>query len=62
MNGLQKGLSTSEFRKYLDDLMVRWKVIDVYRERARDAVEFQYTHWPDPTNATARGQEFLNVS
>ena len=39
----------------------RWKIIDVYRDRARDAIEFQYTHWADPTNSSARGMQYLDV-
>jgi len=42
-------------------LMNDWRIIDVYQERAAEAIEFQYTYWPDPDNRTARGQEFINV-
>jgi len=43
-------------------LMQDWKIIDVYQQRGAEAIEFQYTYWPDPDNRTARGQEFINVS
>ena len=39
-----------------------WRIIDVYRERVWEAIEFQYTDWPDPENRSARAQEFINVS
>ena len=39
-----------------------WRIIDVYRERVFEAIEFQYTDWPDPENRSARAQEFINVS
>jgi len=42
-------------------LMSDWQIIDVYQKRGAEAVEFQYTYWPDPDNRTARGQEFINV-
>jgi len=42
-------------------LMSDWRIIDVYQERAAEAIGFQYTYWPDPDNRTARGQEFINV-
>lgn len=42
-------------------MMSDWRIIDVYQKRAAEAIEFQYTYWPDPDNRTARGQEFINV-
>lgn len=62
IEGLRGGISTDAFGQFLMDLMLDWKIIDVYRERAAEAIEFQYTYWPDPDNRTARGQEFINVS
>jgi len=61
IHGLRGGISTERFSQFLMDLMLDWKIIDVYRERASEAIEFQYTYWPDPDNRTARGQEFINV-
>ena len=49
------------FGQFLMKLMSDWQIIDVYQRRAAEAVEFQYTYWPDPDNRTARGQEFINV-
>ena len=56
------GLLRDSFRAFVLELMKNWLIIDVYQERALDAIEFQYTFWPDPENRTARGQEFINVS
>ena len=61
IEGLRGGISTQAFGKFLMKLMNDWKIIDVYQERAAEAIEFQYTYWPDPDNRTARGQEFINV-
>lgn len=60
--GLIGGISTEAFQNYVNKLLVDWKIIDVYQSRAAESIEFQYTHWPDPDNRTARGQEFINVS
>lgn len=60
--GLSGGISTDTFQKFLMKMMQDWQIIDIYQERASEAIEFQYTHWPDPDNRTARGQEFINVS
>jgi len=59
--GLNGGISTLTFQKFLLKMMVDWQIIDVYQDRAAEAIEFQYTYWPDPDNRTARGQEFINV-
>ena len=61
IEGLRGGISTGAFGHFLMNLMLDWKIIDVYRQRAAEAIEFQYTYWPDPENRTARGQEFINV-
>jgi len=61
IEGLRGGISTEVFERFLMNLMKDWKIIDVYRQRAAEAIEFQYTFWPDPDNRTARGQEFINV-
>ena len=61
VEGLRGGISTDAFERFLMNLMKDWKIIDVYRQRAAEAIEFQYTYWPDPDNRTARGQEFINV-
>lgn len=59
--GLNGGISTENFQKFLLNLTLDWQIIDVYRERAVEAIEFQYTFWPDPDNRTARGQEFIGL-
>lgn len=59
--GLQGGISINQFRDFLDELVLKWKIIDVYRDRARDAIEFQYTHWADPSNTSARGMQYLDM-
>jgi len=61
IEGLRGGVSTKVFGQFLMNLMQDWRIIDVYQERAAEAIEFQYTYWPDPDNRTARGQEFINV-
>jgi len=61
IEGLRGGISTEAFERFLMKLMNDWRIIDVYQQRAAEAIEFQYTYWPDPDNRTARGQEFINV-
>jgi len=61
VEGLRGGISTEVFGQFLMKLMSDWQIIDVYQRRAAEAIEFQYTYWPDPDNRTARGQEFINV-
>jgi hypothetical protein len=61
VHGLGGGISTKTFQLFLLKMMEDWQIIDVYRDRAAEAIEFQYTYWPDPDNRTARGQEFINV-
>lgn len=61
VEGLIGGISTDAFERFLMNMMKDWKIIDVYRQRAAEAIEFQYTYWPDPDNRTARGQEFINM-
>lgn len=62
VKGLEGGIFTDTFKSFVINLTTDWKVIDVYRERAYEAIEFQYTYWPAPENRTARAQEFINVS
>jgi neuroligin len=59
--GLEGGISTETFQKFVTKLLVDWKIIDIYRPRALESIQFQYTHWPDPDNRTARGQEYINM-
>lgn len=61
VTGLAGGISTETFQNFVNQLLVNWRIIDVYQSRAAESIEFQYTHWPDPDNRTARGQEFINV-
>ena len=51
----------SELQDFIRQLLTDWNVQDVYIDRTIDAVEFQYTYWPDPENRTARQQEFIHV-
>jgi hypothetical protein len=60
--GLEGGIFSEKFREFVLEVLTDWKVIDVYRERVAEAIEFQYTYWPAPENKTARGQEFINVN
>ena len=50
------------FENFMTKQLRDWKVMDRYWQRAYEAVEFQYTYWPDPKNRTARAQEFINVN
>ena len=50
------------FKSYVQRLVEDWLVQEDYRSRAYEAIEFQYTYWPDPENSSARTQEFINVS
>ena len=52
----------SELQDFIRQLLTDWNVQDMYIDRTIDAVEFQYTYWPDPENRTARQQEFIHVS
>lgn len=61
VTGLAGGISTETFQNFVNQLLVNWRIIDVYQSRAAESIEFQYTHWPDPDNRTARGQEFINM-
>ena len=62
VKGLEGGIFPETFKEFVIQMLEDWKIIDVYRVRAFEAIEFQYTFWPDPDNRTARGQEFINVS
>ncbi len=55
------GLFRNNFENFMMGVLQDWRIIDVYRERVYDAIEFQYTDWPDPENKSARAQEFINV-
>ena len=59
---LHRGVVRSEMRNFITRMLNEWQIQEQLRERALDAVEFQYTHWADPENNTARGQEYINVS
>ena len=59
---LGAGLFKSQFKNFMMGVLQDWRIIDVYRERVFEAIEFQYTDWPDPENRSARAQEFINVS
>ena len=52
----------NELRNFISRTLAEWQIQTQLRDRALDAVEFQYTWWADPENNTARGQEFINVS
>ena len=58
---LERGLLRGEQQHIIAEMIDQWEIQKVYRERVLEAVEFQYTHWPDPENNTARGQEFIHV-
>ena len=58
---MRRGLFRVELRDFIERLLTDWQIQEVHKQRALDAVEFQYTHWPDPENNTARSQEFINV-
>ena len=62
VNGLCEGLFPQEFQRFMKETMNSWQLEDIYRDRAYDAIEFQYTYWAEPENFTARSQEFINVS
>lgn len=62
VRGLEGGIFPEVFKEFVLEVLTDWKVIDVYRERVYESIEFQYTYWPAPENKTARGQEFVNVS
>ena len=59
--GLCEGMFPQTFRNFTKQMMLDWRLEDLYRDRAYDALEFQYTYWADPENITARSQEFINV-
>lgn len=61
-HGLCGGMFPSTFENFFRDLLRDWRIRDLYDNRAYEALEFQYTWWPDPENITARSQEFINVS
>ena len=55
-------MAKEEFEVYVNGLLRDWNIQPDWRERVMEAIEFQYTYWPEPDNRTARGQEFINVS
>ena len=61
MPNLQRGLYRQELQEFIAQLLRDWNVQEMYIERVTEAVEFQYTFWPDPENNTARQQEFIHV-
>lgn len=58
--GLCEGMFPQRFREFMRQTMSDWRLEDIYKDRAFDAVEFQYTYWTEPENITARSQEFIN--
>ena len=58
---LSGGISREDFQDFIRKFLQDWDIQDVYIDRTVEAVEFQYTYWPDPENRTARQQEFINV-
>ena len=59
---LSGGISREDFQDFIKSFLQDWNIQDVYIDRTVEAVEFQYTYWPDPENRTARQQEFIHVS
>ena len=60
--GIKRGMLKGEFRQKIDEFLRDLRVLHHYHSRVADAVEFQYTWWPDPSNNSARTQEYINVS
>ena len=56
------GISREDFEAYVVGMLRDWEIEEMYVERAWEAIEFQYTYWPDPENRTARTQQFIHVS
>ena len=48
--------------RFIDDYLETHNVAAWNRERAREAVLFQYTYWPDTLNKSATTQQFIDVS
>ena len=61
MIGLEEGLLDTTFEDYLREMLTDWKILEDYFQRVLEAITFQYTYWPAPSNRTARSQEFINV-
>lgn len=51
-----------DFKEFLNEMLIKWKTLDIYRARVQESIEFQYTWWPNPENTTARAQEFIRVN
>ena len=62
MFGLCAGMFGNTFRNFVSQMLKDWRIQELWQQRAMEALEFQYTYWPDPENQTARAQEFINVS
>ena len=60
--GLEKGMAREEFETFVNNMLRNWNIQPQWRERVQEAIEFQYTYWPEPDNMTARGQMFIDVS
>ena len=61
LRGLENGMLGETFKTYVSRMIDDWLVQEDYKSRAYEAIEFQYTYWPDPENSSARTQEFINV-
>ena len=60
--GLEKGMAREEFETFVENMLRDWNIQPQFRERVMEAIEFQYTYWPEPDNRTARAQMFIDVS
>lgn len=58
---LYRGMYREELQEFIRQLLADWNIQDMFLDRTIEAVEFQYTYWPDPENRTARQQEFIHV-
>ena len=61
-HNLAGGLHQAVFEDYILQLLNAWGIMDIYKMRAMEAIEFQYTYWADPSNNTARVLQFIDVS
>ncbi|KAI0239442.1 Neuroligin-4, X-linked [Lamellibrachia satsuma] len=61
LRGLENGMLGETFKTYVSRMIDDWLVQEDYKSRAYEAIEFQYTYWPDPENSSARTQEFINM-
>jgi hypothetical protein len=61
MPGAARGMLSSDMRSFIDRLVEEWGIQEMYKMRASEAIEFQYTYWPEPENRSARTQQFVDV-